>query len=43
MLSEARIEKDPAFNVIKNNNAWLDEHPDTATELTVSEYRTAFL
>ncbi len=38
-LAVIRIDKTPAFAEIKNNNTWLENHPDTAGQMTITQYK----
>ena len=38
-LAALRVNKTPAFTTIGNNNTWLEDHPDTATQMTVMQYK----
>ena len=38
-LATLRVNKTPAFTTIGNNNTWLEDHPDTAMQMTVMQYK----
>ncbi|HEY0175176.1 MAG TPA: carboxy terminal-processing peptidase [Pedobacter sp.] len=42
-LAEVRLGKDHAFAAIRDNNTWLEEHPDTVQRMTVMQYRTELM
>ncbi|MCD0490430.1 carboxy terminal-processing peptidase [Pedobacter sp. MC2016-14] len=38
-LATQRLAAEPAFSEIRNNNVWLEKHPDTLKTMTVAQYK----